>query len=294
MSDSPAGLQRKLGTASELHSVVRTMKAMAAASIGQYRAAVAALDTYSETVQTGLALCLRQDSAASWPGLPAAAAPAAIDAIVFGSDQGMVGQFNDAMRAYVVTTLGAMPGTKVVWPVGERIGAQFADNGLQLAQGFALPMSVKTISTLVGQVLAALAARTGRDAGAQVVVFHHRPGISGGFVPTHQRLLPLDDAWRRAQAAMPWPGKALPELAGSMPATLSAFLNEYLFVSLFRACAESLASENASRLVAMQRAQSNIDQLQEELTRSYHRLRQDGIDEELFDLVAGFEALQRR
>jgi F-type H+-transporting ATPase subunit gamma len=30
-------------------------------------------------------------------------------------------------------------------------------------------------------------------------------------------------------------------------------------VSIFRACAESLASENASRLAAMQRADKNID-----------------------------------
>jgi F-type H+-transporting ATPase subunit gamma len=73
--------------------------------------------------------------------------------------------------------------------------------------------------------------------------------------------------------------------------TLRAFIREYLFISLFRACAESLASENASRLAAMQRADKNIGELQENLTRTFHRLRQNGIDEELFDVVSGFEAL---
>ena len=73
--------------------------------------------------------------------------------------------------------------------------------------------------------------------------------------------------------------------------TLLAFVREYLFVSLFRACAESLASENASRLAAMQRAEQNIDELLEDLNRTFHRLRQSGIDEELFDVVSGFEAL---
>ncbi|HLP59113.1 MAG TPA: F0F1 ATP synthase subunit gamma, partial [Candidatus Deferrimicrobium sp.] len=66
---------------------------------------------------------------------------------------------------------------------------------------------------------------------------------------------------------------------------------EYLFVSLFRTCAESLASENASRLAAMQRADKNIDEMLEELNGTYHRLRQGAIDEELFDVVSGFEAL---
>jgi F-type H+-transporting ATPase subunit gamma len=68
-------------------------------------------------------------------------------------------------------------------------------------------------------------------------------------------------------------------------------VREYLFVSLFRACAESLASENASRLAAMQRAENNIDELLEDLNRTFHRLRQSGIDEELFDVVSGFEAM---
>ena len=74
-------------------------------------------------------------------------------------------------------------------------------------------------------------------------------------------------------------------------ATLRALIREYLFISLFRACAESLASENASRLAAMQRAEKNIDELLEDLNRTFHRLRQSGIDEELFDVVSGFEAL---
>jgi F-type H+-transporting ATPase subunit gamma len=72
---------------------------------------------------------------------------------------------------------------------------------------------------------------------------------------------------------------------------LRALIREYLFVSIFRACAESLASENASRLAAMQRADKNIGELREDLNRTFHRMRQSGIDEELFDVVSGFEAL---
>jgi F-type H+-transporting ATPase subunit gamma len=41
----------------------------------------------------------------------------------------------------------------------------------------------------------------------------------------------------------------------------------------------------------MQRAEKNIDDLLETLTRSFHRLRQTSIDEELFDVISGFEAL---
>jgi F-type H+-transporting ATPase subunit gamma len=74
---------------------------------------------------------------------------------------------------------------------------------------------------------------------------------------------------------------------------MRALIREYLFVSLFRACAESLASENASRLAAMQRADKNIDELLEDLRGSYYHVRQSGIDEELFEVVSGFEALSK-
>ena len=78
---------------------------------------------------------------------------------------------------------------------------------------------------------------------------------------------------------------------GGGSATLRALIREYLFISLFRACAESLASENASRLAAMERADKNINELLEHLHGTFHRLRQSGIDEELFDVISGFEAL---
>ena len=95
-----------------------------------------------------------------------------------------------------------------------------------------------------------------------------------------------------AKPLSPGRHRACPSCWSRIATTLAAFIGEYLFVSLFRACAESLASENASRLAAMQRADKNIDGLLEDLNGSFHRLRQDEIDEELFDVVAGYEALR--
>lgn len=54
---------------------------------------------------------------------------------------------------------------------------------------------------------------------------------------------------------------------------------------------KALAAENASRLAAMQGAESNIEDRLDELQGRYHRQRQMGITEELLDVVSGFEAL---
>lgn len=84
----------------------------------------------------------------------------------------------------------------------------------------------------------------------------------------------------------------MPEILSRGTETLRALIREYLFISIFRACAESLASENASRLAAMERADSNIDDLLESLRGTFHRVRQGSVDEELFDVISGYEALE--
>jgi len=81
---------------------------------------------------------------------------------------------------------------------------------------------------------------------------------------------------------------------GRWPHSLRAFVREHLFVSLFRASAESMASENASRLAAMQRADRNIGELLTDLRARLHRTRPSNIDEELFDVIAGFDAMAPR
>jgi F-type H+-transporting ATPase subunit gamma len=74
-------------------------------------------------------------------------------------------------------------------------------------------------------------------------------------------------------------------------ALFSSLIREYLFISLFRAFAESLASENASRLASMQGAERNIEEMLHELNADFQKQRQMAITEELLDIVSGFEAL---
>ena len=71
----------------------------------------------------------------------------------------------------------------------------------------------------------------------------------------------------------------------------TAVIRQYLFLQLFRACAESLASENASRIAAMQQAEKNIDQRLQVLNSQFHQNRQQAITAELLDIMSGFEAV---
>jgi len=292
MSDTTAGLRRKIDSAGNLQSVVRTMKALAASSIGQYEQSVRALGDYYRTVELGLGVCFRAvGSAALMTGETRRRDAGAMGAVVFGSDQGLVGQFNDVVADHAVKTLGGLTDKPQIWAVGERVHARLADAGLPLMGLFTVPSSVKAITPLIGQILMESVTRHSQGEITELHLFYNRPTPGALYAPVSQRLLPLDENWGSKLAELPWPTENLPEVIGDGTATLRAFIGEYLFVSLFRACAESLASENASRLAAMQRADKNIDELLEDLNGTFHRLRQSGIDEELFDVISGFEAL---
>ena len=293
MSDSLAALRRKITGAGDLQAVVRTMKALAASSIGDYERSVLALADYDRMVSLGLGECFRQARAdpAAAPEPVAGGTSALIGAIVFGSDQGLVGPFNDVIAEHAITTLTALPGRAQVWAVGERVQARLKDAGLEVLGMYAVPASVEAIAPLVAQIQIDSEAHLAKSGLSQVYVFHNRPLAASLYEPVSQRLLPLDTAWQQNLAAIPWPGKCLPEVLDHGATTLRALIREYLFISVFRACAESLASENASRLAAMERADRNIlDQL-EQLHGRFHRQRQGSIDEELFDVTAGYEAL---
>ncbi|MGK2859636.1 MAG: F0F1 ATP synthase subunit gamma [Thermoanaerobaculia bacterium] len=292
MSDTTAGLRRKLNSAGDLQSVVRSMKALAGASIGQYEQSVRALGDYYRTVELGLGVCFRKAGpAALMAEGKGRTREASVGAVVFGSDQGLVGQFNDVVADFAVEALAALPGKPQVWAVGERVQARLSDAGLPPVGLFAVPNSVKAVTPLVRQILVESETRHIEGVVTELHLFYNRPSSGAAYAPVSQRLLPLDESWRRRLGELPWPTRNLPEVMGDGTETLRALIREYLFVSLFRACAESLASENASRLAAMQRADKNIEELLEDLNRTFHRLRQSGIDEELFDVVSGFEAL---
>ena len=292
MSDSMAHLRRKISTAGDLQSVVRTMKAMAASSVTQYERSVLALHDYYHTIELALSASFRKDnSGPAAQHVPSHPESENVSAIVFGSDQGLVGQFNDVIADYAIETLAGMPGRPEVWAVGERVHGRLADSGLSLKGLFEVPTSVKGIASLIGRIQVESITQRIEDGSTTVYVFHNRPQSGSLYQPVNQRLLPLDRQWQQSLIKLPWPNKQIPEVLGSGFVTLQSLIHEYMFISLFRACAESLASENASRLAAMQRADKNIDELLETLRTAFHRQRQSSIDEELFDVISGFEAL---
>jgi len=292
MSDSMASLRRQIDSAADLQSVVRTMRALAASGIGQYERAVAALVRYDRAIALGLGVCLRaQTSFASVASADRSIREAMAIAVVFGSDQGLVGQFNDVVVDHAIEALSGAAHKPLAWVVGERAAARLVDAGIEVVRVYPVPSTVDAIDMLVGQLQVDIETHPSQSAQPPLFVFHNRPLPGALYEPGERRLLPLDAQWLSDATRVPWPTSNPPEIIGEPAAMLRTLIREYLFISLYRACAESLASENASRLAAMQRADKSIDDTLETLHGTFDRLRQGAIDAELFDVTAGYESL---
>lgn len=292
--DTLESLHRKIDGASELKSVVRTMKALAASNIGQYETAVSSLDDYYDTVALGINAYFKEEKIDEIHSKEKnkSNTEKILCAIVFGSDQGLVGQFNDSLVNFVSKSLNSLSCKKEIWSVGERVQLLLSDSGFIATKTFSVPNSVNAITSLISQILIKSEENYENGKITEFYIFHNQQKLGSSYIPICQQLLPLNNSWRQELAEHQWPSKKIPQVIGETELTLKALVHEYLFVSLFKACAESLASENASRLNAMQCAEKNIEELLDDLNHKYHRLRQSSIDEELFDVVSGFEALK--
>lgn len=294
-------IRRRMETATELYGIVRTMRALAMTSIRQYERAVESLADYNRATELGLHVVLSRAAQEGAGQSSEQRAPISLrrtGVIVLGTDQGMCGQFNEQIAAFAQERLDALairPDKRFVVAVGDRVAALLEERGQPLRQIQAVPTSVAAITSAVQDLLVRYSGQalaldgTGLD---QVFLFHHRMISTLAYRPHFVRLLPINFRHLAALQEDRWPASTLPTFSLEPEALLSALLGQHLFAVLFRAYAESLASENAARLVAMQTAEHNIEDRLAELTGHYHRQRQNNITGELLDIVSGFEALQ--
>jgi F-type H+-transporting ATPase subunit gamma len=130
------------------------------------------------------------------------------------------------------------------------------------------------------------------EEGVERVVIAHAKRLGGAsWEPRRVLVLPLDPGWLDELAGRKWPSRRLPTFTPPPERLFSALLRQHLFVAFHRAVAESLASENASRLASMEGAERNVEELIEDLGSDLRRQRQMALTEELLDISAGFEAL---
>lgn len=289
MTESLENLRRRLETGGSLHSLVRTLRALASVSIRQYEEATDSLESYARSVELGFQVALHGRSRAV-PRLSRAGTDR-VGAVVLGSSQGLAGRFNEQVAQLAAGRIAQLrPEHLQLIAYGPFVSERLAAAGHPPDRVLDLPGSVEAVTGAVERLLMEVEAWRSQEAVERVLLFYNLHTSQARFTPHTGWLLPLDPEWLRELVRRPWSGPTLPAHRVGRDRLLWALVREHLFVACYRAFAESLASEHASRLSAMQAAEKRIQEQLEELRSRYHRRRQSTITEELMDIVSGYEA----
>ncbi len=285
-------LKRKIDNEKELKSLVRIMKTLAAVSIHEYGQMVGSLHEYQSTIEMGLQVVMK-----NIPGEVMIVEPLKknrLGAIIFGSEQGMCGKFNDIIAKFAIKNMDELKvirENRTIMTLGDRVTSQFEEEGEIVEERFSFMGNHSGITQIMLQVLTKIEEWRMEREIERIVLFYNMLTSGSSYRPHMLYLLPLDMEWLQGLAKKKWTSRSIPVFTMDWDELFSSLIRQYLFFSLYSALIESLASENASRLASMQNAEKNIEERLNELHIQYHNMRQDSITMELLDVVTGFEAL---
>ena len=284
-------LKRQIDTARDLQALVRVMKSLAASRIREYDQAVKSIEEYGQTVAAGLQVVMQQQpKQMTTPVRPRNR----LGAIVLGSDQGLCGNFNERVAQFAIAKmeeLSVAPESRAIIVVGERPANYLENAGLRLEDRLPFVGDHAAINPVIHRVLEKVEDWDLRGRMERIALFYNKPAEGAAFQPEMQVLLPIDMAWLQGLVARKWPGRTIPTFSLDWNQLFAGLVSQHIFFAIYRAFVESMASENMSRLRAMQAAQKNIDRRLDDLQAMHNRLRQSSITGELLDITTGYQAV---
>ena len=239
--------------------------------------------------------------------------------VVYASNSSLCGGFNAnviRLLQHVVDEYAELGKENiVVYPIGRKVAEKAVKMGLNVAGDFtALAEKPNandciTIARELGEKF------IGGEFDRVEMIYHHFKS-AGSQILTRKPFLPIDieeelkrdherdltsnvttkkaqeyikrkeeEKKREEKGAVPLNDNFLVE--PDMNTVLTKLIPKYLHLMVYTALLDSIASEHAARMVAMQTATDNADEILRELNLQYNKSRQQAITSELLDIVGG-------
>ena len=300
------GLKRRIKTTTSLKDIVSSMKTLSAVSVGQYEKSTKALKQYADSIELALLALLRGRNI---PKNIKQQYKEQIIAIIFGSDQGLVGRFNKSIASFAISSLqqNNIDLNDVTFIVGGKsLSSKILSMGYDIDTLFTMPSSVKAMITVAKKIVFKLSEIQSLQQNGdkdfsfsnrqlKIYLFYNSKDEHSVIKQNMLQILPVDENFLKKLSQRKWPTKNIPIYAPRSRRTLfSLFMRQLLFVNIYKAIAQSLASEHFTRMISMQNAEKNIDEHLEQMNLEYQQRRQTEITNELLDVVIGAEVLKTK
>ena len=281
---SQRDIRRRIGAVRNIKQITRAMQFVAASKLRRAQEATLASRPYSDKIDEVLADLAAVLGAEDHPLLAERAEGKRL-IILITTDRGLAGPLNTNTIRFAAREITEHPGDLAVVTVGRKgrdamrrarvpLEAHFAGFGDRPAFSDVIPLArLVTDDFLSGNY-------------GRIEIIYSRFISTLAQKPVKDQLLPIDYGEDTAQGI---PGNQF--IFEPNPATvLEQLLPRYVATRLYQAVLEAKASEESSRMVAMKNATENAEELIEDLTLSYNKVRQANITREMIEIASGARA----
>ena len=281
-------LKGRIRTVQNTRKITRTMEMVSTSKLKRAQDRVAAARPYAERLAGVISRLLTPELAGRYPLLrqPAQVRRAAV--LLITSNRGLAGAFNANLIREARTLLARLraEGAEAELHAAGKKGIQF----FRFA-GETLHTSVSDIGDKPGaddaqRLIDGLTQRFVDGELDAVYVVYAKFNSALSTPPTTMNLLPV------VPPEGAEPGELDYILEPGAAEILGRILPRYVRNSVYRALVETSAAEHGARRTAMKNATDNATDLLESLSRTYNRVRQAAITQEIAEIVGGAAALE--
>lgn len=290
-------LKKTLDTSKSIKQVVSTMKALSGANIKKYEKIVKILYTYKSNVELALQAIMMHNDKININELEFIGQSKNKKAnnlvVVFGSNQGLCGRFNDKIANFTIDDIQNTDENKVI-VVGERLSMLLSNTKLKIFKTIPVPNSIENISNTIYELLAVIEKEIEEKTINKVFLYYTANDDTMNGTLTKTRLIPIDKKILENAQKKVWPTNNIPYWQIDTKTLAVDLLKQYIFVGLNDALVNSIASEQKNRLLTLQNAENNINDLIRTKNLEYNQKRQSTITNELLDVVTGYSVAKKK
>lgn len=288
-------IKNRISSVKSTKKITSAMKMIASSKLHKAQNAISNFLPYQQKLDVILTNLLSSDTSYESPFIQKRETKR-VAIVGFASNSSLCGAYNSNVIKEFSTVyakkkeeIGA--GNILVYPIGKKLADALKKQGIA-AQGDYRDMADKPTFLAVQDLAKELIKKYIDGEIDEVILIYHHFISTGSQKLKKTQFLPFDLESAKPEGQQDENMFADYILEPSKEEILDSLIPTVLYSRLYAALLDANASEHAARMIAMQIASDNADELVQDLTIQYNKSRQQAVTNELLDIIGGASALQ--
>lgn len=288
-------IKNRIGSVKSTKKITSAMKMIASSKLHKAQNAISNFLPYQQKLDVILTNLLSSDTSYESPFIQKRETKR-VAIVGFASNSSLCGAYNSNVikefnTVYTKKKEEVGAGNILVYPIGKKLADTLKKQGVA-AQGDYREMADKPTFLAVQDLAKELIKKYIDGEIDEVILIYHHFISTGSQKLKKTQFLPFDLESAKPESQQDENMFADYILEPSKEEILDSLIPTVLYSRLYAALLDASASEHAARMIAMQIASDNADELVQDLTIQYNKSRQQAVTNELLDIIGGASALQ--